>query len=239
MSQTRIYAGTSGFAYREWRGSFYPPDITAGKMLSFYAAKLPAVEINSSFYRMPTRKLMEQWAGQVPDGFRFALKAPALITHRKKLVNTEHEMAHFLAAASLLVPHLGPLLFQLPPFLHRDLSLLENFLHTITGAKAAFEFRHPSWLGDATYELLARFGCALCISDREDFPEPPLVPTARFGYVRLRRDRYDPGDLNSWRERIMAQGWEEAFVFFRHEETGQGPRLAELLLESELPADSI
>lgn len=233
MFQTTLYAGTSGFAYREWQGSFYPQDIAAGEMLPFYSAKLPAVEINATFYRMPSRRLMERWAGQVPDGFQFALKSPAIITHRKKLVKVEHELETFVGAASLLATHLGPFLFQLPPSLSFDFPLLQSFLELVTGYRAAFEFRHPSWFRDATYELLAKFGCALCISDRENVPEPPVVPTARFGYLRLRRDRYRPEDLHGWRERIGSQGWEEAFVFFRHEETGQGTRFAGLFLKTD------
>lgn len=228
---TRIYAGTSGFAYREWRGSFYPPDLAVGKMLSFYAARFPAVEINATFYRMPGKRLMEQWLGQVPEGFLFSLKAPGLITHRKKLVNVDREIAAFLEAAAVLGLHLGPLLFQLPPGLSLDLPLLENCLALVEGTKAAFEFRHPSWFLDETYRLLMKFGCALCVSSREDFPDPRVVATSRFGYLRLRRDDYDRPALVVWREKIEAQGWEEAFVFFRHEETGKGPLLATLFRE--------
>lgn len=223
-----IYIGTSGFAYREWRGSFYPAEITAGDMLAFYSSLFKTVEINATFYKMPSRQIMEQWSRQVPEDFCFALKAPALITHYKKLLNVEDEMLSFMKALKGLDGHLGPLLFQLPPSLAADQNLLKNFLGLLTGTQAAVEFRHPSWFTDDTYKALENAGCALCVSDREDLPEPPLIRTARFGYLRLRRDSYDQKSLKEWRERVNAQGWEEAFVFFRHEKTGQGTKLAEL-----------
>ncbi|HWI39862.1 MAG TPA: DUF72 domain-containing protein [Verrucomicrobiae bacterium] len=221
-----LRAGTSGFAYREWRGKFYPADLPPKGMLSFYAARFPAVEINATFYRMPTVRTLEGWSAEVPPEFRFAFKAPALITHRRRLRGAGADTAEFLNRLSVLGGRLGPVLFQLPPNLPVDIPLLGEFLSSLPDMKTAFEFRHPSWLVEDVFDLLRRKGAALCISDRDDAPDPPVVATAEVGYLRLRRSGYTEEELQKWRETIAGQPWEEAFVFFRHEETAAGPRLA-------------
>jgi uncharacterized protein YecE (DUF72 family) len=222
-----IYAGTSGFAYKEWRGLFYPQGLAAGQMLPYYAGRLPAVEINATFYRMPRLRTILSWGEQVPPSFRFTFKAPAVITHRKKLVQADSETAFFLDTVKGLGEKLGAVLFQLPPFLPCDRVLLENFIASLPDVRAAFEFRHPSWFDDEIFALLAEKGFALCISDRENVPEPPRVATASFGYLRLRRNEYDSKQLNMWRDFIATRGWQEAYVFFRHEASAHGTVWAE------------
>ena len=227
----RLLAGTSGFAYREWKGPFYPEDLPDKKRLAYYAGQLPAVEINNTFYRMPKADLLESWAAQVPEDFRFVLKASRKITHFKKLVRTEEETAYLLATAAHLGPRLGAILFQLPPKLARDLDRLAGFVETLpAGTRAAFEFRHESWFEDEVYEVLRRSNCALCLADTDE-REAPRVGTADWGYLRLRRETYDPEELESWVRWAGEQPWSEAFVFFKHEDAGAGPRLARRTIE--------
>jgi uncharacterized protein YecE (DUF72 family) len=222
-----VMTGTSGFSYTAWRGSFYPEKLPTTKMLEFYAGKLGAVEINNTFYKMPTPSMLEGWAAQTPDSFRFALKSPKLITHIKKLVEVGDAVARLAEGARSLGPRLGPILFQLPPFLRKDLGVLEAFLSTLpAGLKAAVEFRHASWLADDVYEVLRRHEAALCVADSEDFATP-LEATAGWGYLRLRRQDYDDAALRGWAERLKGQRFDETFVFFKHEDEGAGPRLAE------------
>lgn len=222
-----IRTGTSGFAYREWRGKFYPSAIKPAEILPFYAQRFSAVEINSTFYRMPTESVLDSWMSQVPKDFVFAFKAPALITHRKRLRNVGEETAAFTERISSLGRHLGPALFQLPPSLPCDLPLLREFLDAVTQVRAAVEFRHASWLNDEVFALLRECGCALCISDRDGAPPPPVIATADFGYARLRKSDYTDEELGEWRERIEQLECGEFFVFFRHEERGMGPVYAE------------
>ncbi|MFA5516159.1 MAG: DUF72 domain-containing protein [Desulfuromonadales bacterium] len=217
------WVGTSGFGYREWRGKFYPADCKPQDMLSFYAERFPAVEINASFYRMPAASSLRSWLAQAPEDFVFTFKAPALITHRKRLRDAGEATAALQDRLSMLGPHLGPILFQLPPHLSRDIRLLSQFLDDIGSLPAAFEFRHPSWFSDEVYALLRERQCALCISERDDAPPPPLAVTAAFGYIRLRRGHYTDSELQSWKTRATEAGWRETFVFFRHEETASGP----------------
>jgi uncharacterized protein YecE (DUF72 family) len=225
-----VMTGTSGFSYTAWRGSFYPDKLPPAKMLAFYAGKLGAVEINNTFHRMPTASLLEGWAAQTPDSFRFALKSPKLITHIKKLVDVSDALARLAEGARTLGDRLGPILFQLPPFLRKDLGVLEAFLSTLstlpTRLRAAVEFRHTSWLADDVYDVLRRHGAALCVADSEEFATP-LEATAGWGYLRLRRQDYDEAALRGWAERLRAQRFDETFVFFKHEDEGAGPRLAE------------
>jgi uncharacterized protein YecE (DUF72 family) len=228
----RVLAGTSGFSYKEWKGSFYPEDLAAEKMLQFYSQRLPAVEINNTFYRMPKPALLESWAAQVPEEFRFVLKASQRITHHKRLKEAGEEVAYFFRVASTLGGRLGPALFQLPPNLKKDLPRLTDFLALLPAdARAAFEFRHASWFEDDVYEALRARGAALCIAEDEELATP-LVPTAGWGYLRLRRQDYGDADVASWAERLRAQTWSEAYVFFKHEDAGAGPRLAAQLLEA-------
>ncbi len=222
----RVLAGTSGFSYKEWKGSFYPEDLPAEEMLSFYAARLPAVEINNTFYRMPKPTLLASWAEQVSPQFRFVLKASQRITHHKRLKEAGSEVAYFFQTAATLGERLGPALFQLPPNLKKDLPRLEAFLAVLPeGARAAFEFRHASWFEDDVVEALRARGAALCVAEDEELATP-LVATAGWGYLRLRRQDYDDAAVAAWAEKVRAQSWDEVYVFFKHEDAGSGPRLA-------------
>ena len=227
----RVLCGTSGFSYKEWKGSFYPDDLPADGMLRFYASKLPAVEINNTFYRMPKAALLSAWAEQVPDGFRFVLKASQQITHRKRLKEAGEAVEYFFRIATTLGDRLGPALFQLPPNLKKDLPRLVDFLGQLPrGSRSAFEFRHESWFDDEVFEALRSAGVALCIAEDEELATP-LQATARWGYLRLRRQDYDEGMLSEWAKKLLAQRWDEAYVFFKHEDAGAGPKLAKRFLE--------
>ena len=227
----RVLAGTSGFSYKEWKGSFYPEDLSADRMLAYYAERLPAVEINNTFYRMPKAELLASWAEQVPDGFRFVLKASQRITHFKRLKDTVSEVEYFFGVASTLGERLGPVLVQLPPNLKKDLPRLEAFLATLPpSARPAFEFRHASWFEDDVFAALRSKGAALCVAEDEELATP-LVATAAWGYLRLRRQDYDAAAVAAWADRVRGQTWSEAYVFFKHEDAGAGPRLASQFLE--------
>jgi uncharacterized protein YecE (DUF72 family) len=229
----QTFIGTSGFSYPAWRGSFYPEKLAPSRMLEFYAERLGTVEINNTFYRMPKAEILRGWAAATPAGFRFAPKAPQQITHRQKLVGSGDSVAFFLAAIEALGDKLGPTLFQLPPFLRKDLPRLTDFLAQIpAGARAAFEFRHASWFSDDVYEALRAHGAALCLADAEDL-STPVVATAGWGYLRLRRTDYDDAALATWAEQLRAQapGWTDAFVYFKHEDGARGPKLAARLGE--------
>ncbi len=222
----RILAGTSGYSYSSWKGKLYPAGLPASRMLAAYAARLPAVEINATFYRVPEPGTVAAWRAQVPPSFVFALKGPRRVTHVLRLAGAGDEVMRFLAAAAELGPTLGPVLWQLPPSLREDLPLLRDFLALLPrGGRAAVEFRHPSWYGDAVLSALAEAGAALCIADEED-RSTPLVATAPFGYVRLRRPRYDGAALARWARIVLDQPWSEAFVFFMHEVEALGPDYA-------------
>jgi uncharacterized protein YecE (DUF72 family) len=223
----QVQAGTSGYNYAEWRGRFYPERLPAARMLAFYAERFSTVEINATFYRMPTPRLAESWAGQVPETFTFSLKAPRRITHDRRLKDCADAVRGFCEAASALGPRLAVLLFQLPPNFKADLDRLRTFLDLLPpGARAAFEFRHPSWWDEAVYSALRERKVALCVADSEE-RHTPLVPTAPFGYLRLRDEGYSEHDLTRWVDRIRAQpGWREAFVYFKHEDEGRGPEFA-------------
>lgn len=222
----RALPGTSGFSYKAWKGSFYPEDLPDSEMLRYYSTRLPAVEINNTFYRMPRASLLESWAEQVPDGFTFALKATQQITHRKRLKDAQEAVSFFLQVATTLGDRLGPVLFQLPPNLKKDLPRLTDFLALLPpSSRSAFEFRHESWFDDEVFRALSSAGAALCWAEDEDLATPN-ESTAGWGYLRLRRPDYSGADLAAWAERIRAQPWSEAYVFFKHEEEGTGPRLA-------------
>jgi uncharacterized protein YecE (DUF72 family) len=222
----RLWPGTSGFSYKEWKGSFYPEDLPDSGMLSFYGERFPAVEINNTFYRMPTRKLLEGWAGQVPDGFRFVLKASRKVTHQKKLAGVGDEMAFLVDTTRALGERLGPTLVQLPPWLKKDVPLLRDFLALLPlDFPVALEFRSSSWFDEDVYAALSDAAAALVVSDTGK-GEPPVVRTAPFGYARLRREDYGEADLAAWAKALAEPGWEDLFAFFKHEEAGSGPRLA-------------
>ncbi|MDH3744801.1 MAG: DUF72 domain-containing protein [Acidobacteriota bacterium] len=230
----RILAGTSGYSYKEWKGPFYPEKLPAKQMLAFYAKHLPAVEINNTFYRMPKPSVLENWAEQVPADFRFVLKASRRITHFKRLKGTEEETDYLLETAASLGEKLGALLFQLPPNMKKDVDRLRAFLSHLPKEPAkAFEFRHASWFDEEVYSALGRSNAALCLADTED-GEPPLVATADWGYLRLRRNGYNKKTLTSWVYRLQQLDWNRAFVFFKHEDAGTGPLLATEFLNTAL-----
>ena len=223
----QLYVGTSGFSYKEWKGSFYPEKIPAKEMLAYYASRLPAVEINNTFYRLPQKSMLENWKDQVPERFRFSVKASQKITHFKRLNGVGDETKYLLNTAGALGDRLGPILFQLPPNMKKDLPRLESFLNGLpAGTRATWEFRHPTWLEDDVLELLSRNNHALCIADTDDMPVTHVDKTADWGYLRLRRVNYSEENLADWLQRVRDQNWREAFVFFKHEDEGTGPRLA-------------
>lgn len=224
-----VATGTSGFSYKEWIGSFYPPKLPAARMLAFYAERLPTVELNNTFYRMPNEALIRGWSERTPASFRFALKAPRQMTHIRKLQDCADALTRFIAVANVLGDKLGPLLFQLPPTFQRDIDRLASFLRLLpAGVRAAFEFRHPSWFEESTYSTLREHGAALCIAEVDDQP-PALVATADFGYLRLRREDYTPPQIASWAAALRSLAFREAYVFFKHEV--RAPTLAQALAE--------
>jgi uncharacterized protein YecE (DUF72 family) len=226
VTPLKIRAGTSGYAYPAWKGSFYPEDLPAKSFLPYYGGRFDAVEINNSFYRMPTEKNLGAWAAAVPAEFRFAMKAPQTITHRRRLRDAAEPTAFLWKASEALGERRGPVLFGLPPNLKKDLPRLEAFLDLLPrGARSAFEFRHPSWFEEDVFAALRARGVALCVAEAPELATP-LVPTAGFGYLRLRRPDYDAAAIARWAAGVAAQPWDEAYVFFKHEDAGTGPRLA-------------
>ena len=226
-----LYVGTSGYSYPEWKGSFYPPKLPAKQMLAFYGEQFRAVEVNYTFKRMPTATVLATWADTVPAGFQFVLKAPQQITHWKRLKDVGDSVSTFLDIASTLKNRLGPLLFQLPPDFQKDVPRLRAFLALLpTERRVTLEFRHASWFDDEVFALLREHGAALCIAEDEDL-EVPFMATADWGYLRLRRPDYTDTELKTWVKRVQEQDWRIAFVFFRHEEEGKGPRMAQRFIE--------
>jgi uncharacterized protein YecE (DUF72 family) len=222
-----IHVGTSGYGYKEWKGSFYPEKISPHDMLRFYGERFDTVEINYTFYHMPTVAGLTGWGEEVPDGFTFALKAPQAITHLKLLRNVTEEAKYFFKTMSILKNKAGPALFQLPGSFRANPAVLEEFLALIPpGRPCAFEFRSKSWFKKEILELLRAKGCSLCTADTDEKPAGEIVSTADWGYLRLRRTDYTEADLASWLDRILAQPWERAFVFFKHEDEARGPELA-------------
>jgi uncharacterized protein YecE (DUF72 family) len=221
----RVLVGTSGFAFKEWKGPFYPEDLADDEMLGFYATRFPTVEINNTFYRLPKENVLLGWASQVPDDFLFALKASQRITHHARLKPEAAELvAYLLRTTSVLGEKLGPILFQLPPNLKKDIDRLRTFL-TLLPADRRFtiEFRHQSWFDDEVVAALRARDVALCTSQQDEF-ESPMLATAAWGYLRLHRFDYDAAALADWAKRVAAQPWQEAYVFFKHDHTtGSGP----------------
>jgi uncharacterized protein YecE (DUF72 family) len=227
-----LFVGTSGYSYKEWKGTFYPEKIPAKEMLNYYSSRLSTVEINATFYRMPQTSMLENWKDQVPPTFRFALKAPQRVTHFKRLKDAEEETKYFLDTSAVLGEQLGVVLFQLPPNMKKDLPRLDTFLQTLPPMpRTAFEFRHPTWFEDDVLELLRKGNHALCVSDTDDMPTTHIDKTADWGYLRLRRVNYSRENLGDWVKRIADQNWTETFLFFKHEDAGTGPRLAAEFLE--------
>ena len=217
----KLLAGTSGYAFKELKGGVYPNELKDDGMLGFYAGKFPTVEINNTFYRLPKQNVLEDWASQVPDAFTFAIKASQRITHHARLKEESADTVDFLLKnTAVLGDRLGPILFQLPPNLKKDLPRLAEFLSLLpAGHTAAFEFRNDTWFEDDVYAALKGAGAALVLSEREDNAPPPLVETAPWGYVRLRLETYTGDDLEKWAQRLAATGWGETFVYFMHEPT--------------------
>ncbi|HWB12331.1 MAG TPA: DUF72 domain-containing protein [Pirellulales bacterium] len=227
-----LYVGTSGYSYKEWKGNFYPQKLPANQMLKFYGEQFRTVEINNTFYRMPKAAVVEAWANTVPADFRFVLKAPKQITHIKVLKDAADSVAYFVEVAGALGQRLGPLLFQLPPTAKKDVPRLRAFLELLPpSARAAFEFRHASWFDDEVFDLLRDRSAALCIAEADNDLEVPFVSTADWGYLRLRRPDYSETELTAWAKRVKDQGWQDAFVFFKHEDEGKGPKMAKEFLE--------
>lgn len=235
MGMPKLWAGASGYAFKEWKGSFYPEKIAPDAMLAWYAERLPSVEINNSFYQMPKVNVLENWAQATPEAFRFSIKAPRRITHEARLAAdaAADSVAYLYKNLGALGARRGPVLFQLPPFLKKDPPRLKDFLALLPeGHRAAFEFRHASWFDDDVYALLRAAGASLCVSEREDNEPPPLVETAPWGYVRLRLENYSPADLASWAGRLAATQWQEVHVYFMHEPTAPGYAAALLQLQA-------
>jgi uncharacterized protein YecE (DUF72 family) len=223
----RFWVGTSGFSYKPWLGNFYPERLPAKDMLQFYASRLTTVEINNTFYRLPKESVVKNWASQVGPDFRFVLKAPQRITHIKRLKEAQAEVDYFFRVAAALENKAGVYLFQLPPNLKLDLDRLQKFLALLpSDGNAAFEFRHASWFTEEVFACLRERNYALCTSETDDAETPDLISTANWGYLRLRRSSYDHADLVRWKERILAQPWDRAYLFFKHEDEGIGPKLA-------------
>jgi uncharacterized protein YecE (DUF72 family) len=228
----QIFTGTSGFSYSEWCGRFYPEALPGAQMLRYYATRLATVEINNTFYRMPNQDTVAAWRDEVPDSFCFAIKANRRITHQKKLVDVSDDVAHLFGIVDVLGQKLGPVLFQTPPFLKKDLAVLRDFLACLPeGRRVAMEFRHPSWFDHDVYRTLSERNVALVGGDLEEAEKsPPLVATADFGYLRLRRVDYDPTSIAEWAARIAAQNWQSAYAYLKHEVLG--PLFAEALRAS-------
>jgi uncharacterized protein YecE (DUF72 family) len=221
----KLRAGASGYAYKEWKGSFYPEKIRPEEMLAWYAERLPTVEINNTFYRMPKSAALAEWTRVTPASFRFAIKASRRITHEARLdpQKAAEAVAFLYRTLDALGDKRGPVLFQLPPFLKKDLERLQGFLALLPdGHQAAFEFRNDSWFDEEVYDALRAKGASLCLSEREDDSAPPLVETAPFGYVRLRLEEYSEAALREWAQRLAAMRWSETCVYFMHEPTAPG-----------------
>jgi uncharacterized protein YecE (DUF72 family) len=222
----RIHVGTSGYNYPEWRGTFYPEKFPTTKMLAYYAERFHTVEINYTFYRIPTEKLLGGWAAGTPDGFTFTLKAPRRITHDAKLQRCEDLTQVFCRTARTLGPKLAVLLFQLPPTFKKDVDVLRAFLELLPeGTRAAFEFRHASWHDDDVFAALRARNVALCVADSEKM-STPVEKTADYAYFRLRDEGYQQADIERWAHAVTGLGAGDAYVYFKHEEQGLGPDFA-------------
>jgi uncharacterized protein YecE (DUF72 family) len=227
----KIWIGTSGFQYPEWKGHFYPEDLATSKMLPYFAERLFTTEINYTFHRIPSPKTIENWLAQTPENFRFALKAPQKITHFAKLRDCQDTLAYFCRVISALGDRLGPVLFQLPPNFKKNAETLDAFLRELPALRAVFEFRHESWLDEEIFGLLRSRNVALCLADTEKLPAPTAL-TADFGYLRLRREDYTAVDVERWTQFVREKdaNWQETFVYFKHEEAGTGPKLARQMM---------
>ena len=233
----KCYVGTSGYNYKEWKGPFYPEKFPDKEMLGYYAERLNTVEINNTFYRVPKPHVVESWVEKVPPGFRFVVKATRRITHQKRLKEVGEETDYFLSIAAHFGDTLGAILFQLPPYLRKDIDRLKAFAELLPeGTRAALEFRHDSWFDDEVFDCLSEKNLALCIAhedeDSDEDLERRFASTASWGYLRLRGTGYTDEELSSWSKKISDQKWDQSFVFFKHEEKGTGPELAARFIEA-------
>lgn len=223
----QVYTGASGYGYKEWKGPFYPEKIPAKEMLRFYSERLSAVEINNTFYHMPTERVLKEWAQQVPEHFLFTFKAPQIITHRKRLKNIEQETEFLFSQLAMLGPRLGPVLFQFPANFPARPDRLEEFLKLLPQhVQCAFAFRSATWMIPEIYDILTRHGRCLGLEDMDDSPIDEITATTSWGYLRLRRSEYSDEDLARWAEKVTSQRWERAYVFFKHEAEAKAPQLA-------------
>ncbi|MFN2601567.1 MAG: DUF72 domain-containing protein [Gemmatimonadaceae bacterium] len=230
----KLLAGTSGYSFKEWKGSFYPADLKSDQLLGFYATKFPTLEINNTFYRLPKEHVLLEWASQVPEQFTFALKASQRITHHTRLKAESQSLVEFLLKnTAVLGGRLGPILFQLPPNLKKDIERLKNFLGYLPGDRRyAFEFRHESWFDDDTFAALRDRDIALCVAESAEL-KCPVVSTASWGYLRLHRLDYDQAALEEWAKCVASQSWNEAYVYFKHDEgEGSGPPAVEAFVHA-------
>ena len=221
----KLLAGTSGYAFKEWKGSFYPEDVKDDAMLGYYASKFPSVEINNTFYRLPKEHVLAEWAAQVPETFSFSIKASQRITHFARLKpECADALAFLLKNTAALGRKLGPVLFQLPPNLKADVPRLQAFLELLPSARRfTIEFRHDSWFTDEVFDALRARDIALCVIEQPEFASP-VVATASWGYARLHRFDYDAAGLDAWAGRLATQAWNDVYVFFKHDEgVGSGP----------------
>ena len=229
----KIWVGTSGFQYPEWKGTFYPEDLPTAEMLPFYADRFLTTEINYTFHRIPAAKTIDNWNQLTPQTFCFGLKAPQKITHFAKLRDCADTLRYFYDVVSGLGKKLGPVLFQLPPNFKKDTLVLGDFINGLPGGlRAAFEFRHESWFDAEIFDLLKSRNIALCIADTDSIVTPKKI-SADYGYLRLRREDYTETDVKRWSDFVREQGsnWKDAFVYFKHEESGIGPKLARQMME--------
>ena len=220
-----LRAGTSGYAFKEWKGAFYPPELPDAEWLGYYATRFPTVEINNTFYRMPKESVLREWSARVPDGFTFSIKASQRITHHARLKAECADAVDFLLRnTAVLGSSLGPILFQLPPNLKQDLDRLKGFLGLLPdGRRYAIEFRHESWFDDAVFATLRDRDVAFCVAEQDDF-KCPVQSTASWGYLRLHRLDYDAGALGEWAKCIATQPWSDSYIYFKHDEAvGSGP----------------
>jgi len=224
-----LWIGTSGFSYPEWKGKFYPADLTQKKFFAFYAERFRTVEINATFYKFPTEAAVKGWADESPAGFVFALKAPQRITHKARLVGCEADHDAFLARARLLGEKLGAVLFQMPPFFKNsppNLETVSAFAQRCPkDVRCAFELRSDTWHDETVYARFRDAGVALCVSDSEKL-HTPFVATAPFTYLRLRDEGYGEKDLEGWLAKIEEAKLQQAYVYFKHEDEARGPDLA-------------
>ena len=229
---TNLHVGTSGYAYTAWKGSFYPQKLPTKQLLRYYGEQFHAVELNGTFYKMPSAAALEALTKEVGTEFRFAVKAPQRITHFQRLKGAGETTAQFIEAVGALKRRLGPLFFQLPPNFKKDVPRLRDFLALLPKRhRIAFEFRHESWFADEVYELLRARKVALCIAEAEGSVAVPFVATTDWGYLRLRLPEYSDADLKKWLKRVNRVNWRDTFIFFKHEDEGRGPIMAKRLLE--------